>query len=46
MTVLCVLLQLFNSGNPVLKGLMFALDRVATAVLPSWLIVSHNRNVP
>lgn len=39
-------LQLFNTGNPLLRAAMFVLDRAASFFLPSWLYTAHARNVP
>jgi hypothetical protein len=41
-----VLLQLFNTGNPLLQMAMFVYDRVSNALLPSFLTTRHNRAMP
>lgn len=41
--VVVVLLQLFNTGNPLLQMAMFVYDRVSNALLPSFLTTRHNR---
>lgn len=38
--------QLFNTGNPLVQAAMFVLDRLASALLPRWLVTAHSRNMP
>eukprot|EP00879_Flechtneria_rotunda_P000206 GHRR01000279.1.p1 GENE.GHRR01000279.1~~GHRR01000279.1.p1 ORF type:complete len:362 (+),score=75.18 GHRR01000279.1:203-1288(+) len=36
--------RLFNSGNPLLKAVMFVYDRATSLIFPAWLITKHGRN--
>ncbi|KAF8056384.1 hypothetical protein HT031_006384 [Scenedesmus sp. PABB004] len=38
--------RLFNSGMPLLQGAQFLFDRLISALLPSWLLTAHSRNMP